>query len=210
MEDIRIQNFLYPYVRFLNASPTLSGVDFYHGNTLAAPNLSFGNFSSYVRVPTGTQEFKITEAGNKDNVIATVNLPFEQGEVYTVAAVHSDGSTMAYGISEPTKRENTEYGHVRICHLSPNFNEMDISANGHKILGNIDYLELSRYICISPDKYEFRMSQSKDNVLKLVMPNQNLRSGKYNTVYVLGLSDSNPSLMGILSVDAASYTGYYL
>lgn len=210
MEDIRIQNFLYPYVRFLNAAPSLAGVDFYNGNTLVSPDLSFGCFSPYIRVPKGTQEFKITEAGNKDKVIATITLPFEQGEVYSVAAVHSDGSVMAYGISEPTVRENTNYGHVRICHLSPNFGEMDVSANGHGILGNIDYLELSKYICISPGKYEFRMSQTGDNVLKLVMPNQNLKSGRYNTVYVVGLSDGDPSLMGILSVDAASYTGYYL
>ena len=210
MNDIRIENFLYPYVRFLNATPSEAGVDFYRGNSLVAPNVGFGTFSAYDRVSPGTQEFRITRAGNKDDVLATLSLPFEKGEVYTIAAVHSDGSTMAYGISEPTERNDTQYGHLRICNLSPDFGEMNVDANGHMILGGIDYLEISKYMCMTPDKYEFRAKRAKDNALKLVMPNQNLRDGKYNTLYIVGLSDANPSLMGILSVDAASYTGYYL
>ncbi|MBO5008602.1 MAG: DUF4397 domain-containing protein [Clostridia bacterium] len=210
MDSIRIENFLHPYVRFLNASPTLASADFYHGNTLAAPNMGFGCFSSYVKVPRGTQEFKITEAGNKDKVIATLSLPFNQGEVYTVAAVHSDGVTMAYGIAEPTNRENTDYGHLRICHLSPSLGDLDISANGHKILGNIDYLEISKYMCISPGKYEFRAIDADSGRIKLAMPCQFVRPGKYNTVYIVGAENTSAPLMGLFSVDAASYTGYYL
>ena len=208
MSDIRIENFLYPYVRFVNACPSVKSADFYHGNTLVAPNLGFGCFSAYIRVPRGAQEFRITESGNKDNVIASITLPFGQGEVYTVAAVHSDGSAMAYGIAEPTARENTQYGHVRICHMSPSLGELDINANEHKILGNIDYLEVSRYICISPGKYEFSAMETSGGSPKLVMPNQVVKPGNYNTIYIIGNSGDN--LMGIFTVDAASYNGYYL
>jgi len=210
METVRIENFLYPYVRFLNASPSLDGADFYRGNSLASPSLGFGCFSGYVRVPSGISEFKITKAGNKDEVIASITLPFKPGEVYTVAAVHSDGSTMAYAINEPTKRENTNYGHIRVCHLSPALGDLDINANGYKILGNIDYLELSRYMCISPGKYEFSVFDTKSNNARLVMPCQNVLPGKYNTLYVVGNDTEKAPLMGLFSVDAASYTGYYL
>ncbi len=210
METIRIENFLYPYVRFLNASPSLEQADFYLGNSLASPSLGFGCFSGYVRVPTGISEFKITRAGNKNDVIATISLPFRQGEVYTIAAVHSDGNTMAYGIAEPTKRENADYGHLRICHLSPILGNMDINANGYKILGNIDYLELSKYMCISPGKYEFSAFNSSGGDAKLVMPNQNVLPGKYNTLYIVGNDTERAPLMGLFSVDAASYKGYYL
>ena len=210
METIRIENFLYPYVRFLNASPSAERVDFYLGNTLASPSLGFGCFSGYVKVPTGNNEFRITRAGNKNDVIATITIPFVQGEVYTIAAVHSDGNTMAYGISEPTMRENINYGHVRVCHLSPIVGEADISANGYNILGSIDYLELSRYMCISPGKYEISVFDKNSSKARLVMPNQNLLPGKYNTVYIVGNNSENAPFMGLLSVDAASYTGYYL
>ncbi len=210
MQEIRIDNFLYPYVRFVNACPEVEGADFYHGNTLLSPNLGFGCFSRYGKMFTGTQEFTITEAGNKANVLATIKLPFGKGEVYTVALVHSDGGAMAYGIMEPTERSNLNYGHLRVCHLSPNLGSLDISINDHDILGGIDYLEVSRYICVSPGTYEFRARNSADGVLKLVMPNQEIREGKYNTLYIIGLSNEKPCLMGIFTVDAASYNGYYL
>ncbi len=210
MNDIRIENFMYPYVRFLNACPSLTGADFYLGNSLASPSLGFGCFSGYVKVPRGMNEFRITKADDKDNVIATLTLPFKQGEVYTVAAVHSDGSTMAYGISEPTDRKNTEYGHLRVCHLSPMTGNLDINANGYRILEDIDYLELSKYMCVSPGKYEFSFFDAKGNNAVLVMPNQNVLPGKYNTLYIVGNDTEKAPLMVLFSVDAASYTGYYL
>ena len=210
MENIRIENFMYPYVRFLNACPSLENADFYLGNSLASPTLGFGCFSGYVRVPRGMNEFKITKPGERDKAIATVTIPFKQGEVYTVAAVHSDGNTMAYGILEPTQRENTQYGHLRVCHLSPVVGSADIDANGHKILGGIDYLELSKYMCISPGKYEFSVFDGGSEKAKLVMPCQNLLPGKYNTLYVIGNDTAKAPIMGLMSVDAASYTGYYL
>lgn len=210
MNDIRIKNFLSPYVRFVNACPAVKEADFYYGNTLVAHELGFGCFTRYEKVSAGVQEFRITKAGKKDEVIASIKVPFGQGEVYTIALVHSDGGSMAYAIIEPTERSDTQYGHLRVCHLSPNLSQLDISLNGHDILGAIDYLEISRYICVSPGKYEIRINTSADGVLKLVMPNQFIKEGNYNTLYITGLSNDTPCLMGILTVDAASYTGYYL
>lgn len=210
MSEIRIDKFLSPYVRFVNACPSVEKADFYYGNTLIQPSLGFGCFSAYYKVSKGLQEFTVTEAGNKSRVLASIKLPYNNGEVYTVALVHSDGSSMAYGIAEPTERSDIDYGHVRVCHLSPNLGSLDISCNGHDLLGGIDYLELSRYICLKPDLYEFRARESTGGALKLVMPNQNVQKGKYNTLYIVGLSNEKPCLMGIFTVDAASYTGYYL
>ncbi len=210
VSSIKVENFLHPYVRFLNASPSLVGADFYLGSRLYAPNLGFGCFSSYIKVPRGTQEFIITEAGDRNKEIARLSLPFNQGEVYTVAAVHSDGSTMAYGIAEPTDKSNIGYGNVRICHLSPVLREADVSANGKKILQNIDYLEISKYICMTPDMYEFSVTDSDLGRTRLTMPGQNVRSGKYNTLYIVGTDNDSTPLMGLFSVDAASYNGYYL
>ena len=210
MDDIRIENFMYPYVRFLNACPALSQADFYLGNSLASPTLGFGCFSGYVKVPVGMNEFRITKPEDKGNVLAGVTLPFKQGEVYTVAAVHSDGATMAYGISEPAERENTQYSHLRVCHLSPGVASANISVNNSEILKNIEYLEISKYICITPGEYQFDISDYPNDDKVITMPCQKLLPGKYYTLYLVGNGTEKAPLMGLLSVDAASYTGYYL
>lgn len=210
MDEIRIEKFLNPYVRFLNALPGNQKVDYYLGNTLVAPGLEFGCFSRYIKVGRGTQEIKMTESGNKENVIATVNIPFEQGDVYTVSSVYSGGENMAYGIAEPTERSNPDYGHVRVCHLAPGLGSLDISANEHKILGNIDYLEVSKYMCLLPGKYKFTAIDTLNGKTELAMPCQFPKAGMYNTVYIIGNGTDSAPYMGLFSVDAASYNGYYL
>ena len=65
-------------------------------------------------------------------------------------------------------------------------------------------------MCISPGKYEFRAIDADSGRIKLAMPCQFVRPGKYNTVYIVGAENTSAPLMGLFSVDAASYTGYYL
>ena len=210
MVDIRIENFLYPYVRFFNASPNLPAADFYVGNSLVASNVAFGAFSPYVKVSTGRQEFKIAAAGNRDDTLATLTLNFGNGEVYTLAAVSDGTDTMAYGISEPTERDNLNDGHIRVCHLAPELGEIDVIANEYDILDEINYLEVSNYMAITPGRYDFKINNSETDETLLNVSAQNMRQGIYNTLYIIGLNGGEPSLRGILSVDAASYTGYYL
>ena len=210
MDEIRIENFLYPYVRFFNAVPDNQNADFYIGNALVASNITFGTFSPYIKVTKGRQNFIVTKSGNKNDVLATLTLNFDDGEVYTVAAVTDDGKVLAYGINEPTERNNLEYGHIRICQLSPDLGKADVVANQYKILGDIDYLELSKYICISPARYDFNIKRSGEEKTELNVSAQTMRPGIYNTLYIIGLADGTPNIRGVLSIDAASYNGYYL
>ena len=54
MNEIRIENFLYPYVRFFNASPNLQNADFYIGNSLAAA------YPRNLCLPFSTRSFNFT------------------------------------------------------------------------------------------------------------------------------------------------------
>jgi len=210
MNQIRIENFLYPYVRFFNAAPDLENADFYIGNSLAASKVGFGSFSPYIKVSKGKQNIIITAPGNKDNVLASLTINFSDGEVYTVAAVTDSNNIMAYGINEPTVRENLNYGHIRVCHLSPNGGEVDIAANEYDILEEINFFELSNYIAITPGKYDFKVKNSETEETVLNVSSQVMKQGVYNTLYIIGLAGEKPALQGVLSVDAASYNGYYL
>lgn len=209
MDEIRINNFLYPYVRFFNAYPKNQNIDFYLGNALVASNIVYGVFSPYIKVSKGKQSFMLTKAGSRE-VLATAVLNFDDGEVYTVAAADDDGKVIAYGIKEPTERSNVDYGHIRVCQLSPDLGKADVIANQYKILGDIDYLELSKYICITPGRYDFNIKLTSDEKSVLNVSAQNMKPCVYNTLYIIGLDGGSPSLTGVLSVDAASYTGYYL
>lgn len=210
MKDIRIENFLHPYVRFFNAQYNNGNVDFYLGNAVLAANIGFGKFSPYIKVQKGRHDFYITPAGNKSKRLASATIDFSDGEVYTVAAVKDSGGVLAYGINEPVKRFEQSYGHIRICQLIPDAGTVDIYANKYEILGEINYLEISKYICIAPGRYDFLVKRSGSDETILNVSSQVMREGVYNTLYLIGNAAGKPNISGILSVDAASYTGYYL
>lgn len=210
MGNIRIANFLYPYVRFFCADPYVKSADLYMGNSLMASNVAFNDFSPYLKGAKGRQDFKITQTGQKENVLARLTLDLSDGEVYTIAAASDNGKTIAYAIAEPTRRDNLSYGHIRICNLSPNAGTVDVFANQYAILGDLRYLEVSRYIEISPGKYDIKIGDTDLGETVLNAGPQVMRSGVYNTLYLTGLASENPPLSAVLSVDAASYTGYYL
>lgn len=210
MNEMRIENFLYPYVRFFNALTNGVNADFYVGNSLVAANVTFGDFSPYIKATKGRQNIFVTASGDKSNVLATLDINFGEGDVYTVSVLNDGNKPLAYGINEPVKRSDLQYGHIRICQLSADLGKADIIANQYKILGDIDYLEISKYICISPGRYDFAVKRSGEEKVTLNVSGQTMRPGIYNTLYIIGLADSTPKITGVLSVDAASYNGYYL
>ena len=87
---------------------------------------------------------------------------------------------------------------------------MDVTANGYTILGDIDYLEVSNYITIAPGRYDIKLNKSGTDETVLNVSSQTMRAGVYNTLYIIGLAGGEPSLRAVLTIDAASYTGYYL
>lgn len=202
--------FLYPYVRFLNTLPDSGGFDFYKGNTLIAAGLPFGAFSSYIKAETGPQIFKVTKSGNKNSVCAQLAIDLKVGSVYSICAMEEPGGMALYAINEPTERESLQYGHIRICNLSKFCKAADVWANDECIVSDIRYLEVSKYLATIPGKYTIKVKSSDDSSVFLTIPSQIVSQGKYNSLYILGGKSESPEPLGVFTIDAASYNGYYL
>lgn len=197
-----------PYVRFFNADSLGRNMSFFMGNKSIAADIPFGGFTQFSEVPVGTNSFTVScvncESAGK------IMLTFDNSSVYTVAAVCIDNSVSLYGIREMFSQNNRSFGHLRVCDLSPDIVNADIFANQSQILGGVDYLEISRYMDIIPDTYNFTVKECNSDKVLLNCGRQTARSGKYNTLYLIGRVNSNPSVKCVFSVDAQSYDGEYL
>lgn len=107
-------------------------------------------------------------------------------------------------------RNQLDVANLRICNLSPGSPELDIYANGFPILQDIAYPEISRYIYLRPNVYALRVNVANTGDTLLTLPNQALEGHQYCTLYLVGKTDGDPALSGILAVDAATYVGQYL
>lgn len=207
MATIKTAEFKYPYVRFLNAYQ--GSIDFYVNGEKYENTLNFGDFSKYVKVNEGINELYAKSNSNGEQ-LSSITIDFDKNRVYTVAIVSIAGEPSLYGIYEPYERDNVSMGHLRICNLSPNLTKPDIYAGKYKILGDIDYLEISKYIPIIPDRYDFTVKEANSDKVLLNGGVQTIRPGIYNTMYLAGNYDNRPELTALISVDAASYDGMYL
>lgn len=197
-----------PYVRFFNADAYGRNMNYYVNGKSVAENIPFGQFTGFMSVPEGIVNITVSCIGNKDG--AGIDISFDKSSVYTVAAVNIGDEISLYGIKENFPENSRSMGHIRVCNLSVDVLEADVYANNFQILGDIDFLEISRYINIIPDTYEITVKDEETEKTVLNCGNQTLKSGKYNTLYIIGRINSNPSLRCVLSVDAMSYEGKYL
>lgn len=204
------KGFLFPYVRFFNASPDAGSIDFYCGSELVAAAIPYGAFSVYIKVPTGMQCFKITKSGTKNEYISELNVDFKIGNVYDICAVNTYPKTNLYAIKEPTDKSETNYGHLRVCNLSPNNESVNIYADNNCFIGDIKYMEISKYVAMIADKYNFTVKNSEDGNKILNCGTQIIKQGKYNTLYILSKSAPYNEPICVFTIDAASYSGFYL
>lgn len=193
------------YVRFFNADCYGRNVSFYTNEQMSAENLSFGEFSRYMPIDDSTATFTMSCLNCDLGPCSKLNISFENSPVYTVAAVCIADEICLYGIREMFGEPNRTTANMRVCNLSPDISGDDLFANRYKLIGDIDYLEISKYLGMIPDTYDFTVRNDKNILFNI--GKQTLQKGKYNTFYLIGKLNSNPGMKCIVSVDAMSYDG---
>jgi len=210
MTSFAPEGFLFPYVRFFNAVDHNSKFDFYICNTLAAAGIPFGAFSSYLKISGGQQIFKVTKAGDKNNVIAQICIKFHIGKVCTICAKETSNGITLCELEEYTNKDNLQYGHIRICNLSSQCRDVSVYANNECIAAEIGHGQICRYLAMIPGKYTLKVKCSDEHSDFLTIPSIVIKPGKYNTLYIIGAKKESSEPVGVFTVDAASYSGFYL
>lgn len=205
-----MKTFKKPYVRFFNADAYGRNMDFFVNGKPVAENIAFGQFTGYMSVPEGMVNMSVSCIDCTDDNSGSIDIAFDLSSVYTVAAVNIGDGVSLYGIKEIFDIDSRSMGHLRVCNLSVDVEEADVYANKYQILGDIDFLEISKYIAIIPDTYEFTVKDDDSERTILSCGKQTIKSGKFNTLYLIGRINSNPSLRCAFSTDAMSYEGEYL
>lgn len=209
MNNYSSAGLLHPYVRMINVTD-FGPVDFYIFNTPAASGRTYGEAGEYIKCERGITTFKLCRPGSSAEPLASLALKLEIGQVYTICAVGSGSELSLYAIAEPTEKANLEYGHLRICHLWPAAGKINVCARNVCFVGGIDYPEVTRYIEMTPGSFDIEVQSNQSGKKLLACGEQNLKAGKYNTLYILQPKDENSEPTALFTVDAASYSGFYL
>ena len=203
--------FLYPYVRFLNASPDKGSVSFYVNDKEFAKDFPFGQISGYGQIPTGDVVFRAVWNDGGENIIYTLQADIENGDVLTFALAGEQGRRTLTRFNDIVDKNNYKAANLRIANLVSDFEGFDVFANGFPILEDIEFLDISNYILLKPNLYRFKIFASGTDNLILDTGNQDLQARKYYTLFIIGTAENEGEpIKTVFAVDASSYDGKYL
>ena len=206
--------FPYPYyrapeksfVRIFHASPNAPAVDIYLNNKIIARNLSYKQFTPYVSVAPGVYNVRIFPTGTTASPVINTNYTFRANVIQTIAASGNLNDIELLPFEEPKLPQVPGKAHVRFVHLSPNTPAVDITLpNGNVIFKDISFEETSEYIPLSAGTYTLQARPTGTTNVVLTVPNVNLRTGRYYTVYAIGLLNETPALEVVIPLDGNSY-----
>ena len=187
-------------VRVAHLSPDAPAVDVYVNGTKALSNVPFKDVSSYLPVPAGSTNFRVTPANAATPVVIDATVTLNAGGNYTVAATGFLAGIQPLLLEDD--RGTTGQSKVRFVHASPDAPAVDIAVTGGPVLfSNYTFRQASPYPQVAPATYALEARPAGTNVVALSVPDVALRPGTNYTIFAVGLL-SNKSLAALPIVDA--------
>lgn len=190
------------YIRVLHAVPNAPNVDVYANETLVFNDLAFGEYTPYLTLPEGRYKIEVYVAGTMNDPILTNNVTNNEGAYLTIGVTGTLDDLGMVGIIDADMPANPGRAMIRFAHLSPNAPAVDITlANGNVIFDDVSFREITSYMDILPMEYTLEVRGAGSDAIVLTVPNVNAESGKYYTVYAIGLFGDQPELEALLVMD---------
>lgn len=194
------------YIRILHASPDAPAVDIYANDMLIAQNLSYKSFTEYLSVVPGNYNIRVFPSGNTTTPVINTNLNIPANSIFTVAASGMLSNIGLFPISEPITAIPPGKLFIRFVHLSPDAPDVDIVLpDGSVLFSNVGYKGVTNYIPVNPGTYTINVNPAGTDKTVLYVPNITLTSGKFYTIYAVGLVQGPPPLQVLIPLDGNSY-----
>lgn len=189
-------------IRFLHAVPGAPSVDIYADGTLLASNCKFGELTDYIELASSNYSIEIYKAGTYDTALFNSQLDVIPGTSNTISIAKNNNSLMLFSLKDAGAKAGQDICFLRFIHISPNSPLVTLSLrNGETLFNSVEYLETTGYYPLSPGIYDFKLSLLGASALNKTISNISLEAGQFQTIYLIGLLNSEPQLGFLLSKD---------
>lgn len=195
------------FVRVLHAVPGAPAVDVWIDGGLVIENLSFGEISDYLSMPSGSYDVEVFETGTTTTpIIDAPGVVFASGQDYTIAA-RLDGTDAVPEIYEDNNTLPADGKvHVRFIHLSPDAPAVDVAVTGGPdLFTNVAYADSTEYLEVDPGTYDLEVRQAGTSIVALPLPGISLQSDTVYTVFAVGEAAATPATLDALLAADAGY-----
>ncbi|WP_125152398.1 DUF4397 domain-containing protein [Clostridium rectalis] len=200
------QNPQISYLRLLHASPDAPKVDVYLNNKILVKNLEYKDFTDYFAMQPGYYVLKVYPSGSTSVPVIDTNIFISNNQILTGAILNFLKELYFKPIEDTVMSPIKDKVMLRFAHLSPNTRSVNVSiANSGIIFTDISFSEVTQYEAIDPGIYGIQVRGSNTDDVLLLSPNIILKGNNFYTIYLVGLSNSNPPLQLLVPLDGNSY-----
>lgn len=196
----------YSYIRFLNAIPDDDNYDIYINGRSIVKNLSYKEFSNYLKAYPGFYQLQIFKSGNTQTPVFDNYFMIEPNKIYT-AALAMDNATFYLNLIEDiphTGEPNSSY--MRFINVSPSAGDIEVLVDDVPVIASLDHLQTSNYLALPAGKHSIKIRDPKTKKTLAMHPGVNLKGRNYYATYFVGTKNGEgPEAQILIPLEGASY-----
>lgn len=191
-------------LRAVHASPDAPAVDVAVDGTVAFPGLSFPSVASYINSTPGRHSVRVFPAGDQQAaplLDTTVNLT--PNTDHTLVVVGRSTALEPLLLRDDNSTTPPGQARLRLVHASPDAPPVDVAiAGGPVLFSDVAYKEVGDYVTRTAGTVSLEVREAGTNNVLLPLPDLPLNNCSVYTLFLMGLREGEPSLQGVLSLDA--------
>lgn len=191
-------------VRVLHGSPDAPSVDVFVDDAKVddLSGAEFGDLTDYVAVPGGTYSIKVcASADSAVCPIGPIDLTFEAGERYTIAASDLLAQIKADVFRDGDGRSGT--ARARVVHLSADTPNVDVLTQDGSatVVEDLAYRDATGYLALDPGSYDLKVCATADTSVCPLDPGAlDLEGGVAYSVFAIGALEPGEGAEGLTAV----------
>lgn len=186
-------------LRVMHASPDAPAVDVLVDNQVVLANVAYPVASDYLTLDAGTYNVKVNAAGTGTTVI-DADLTLKGSMAYTAIATGFLADLRPLVLEDDLSPPAAGQSKLRVVHASPDAPNVDVYANGNRVLADVPFRTASGYLDVPAGTYQVQVRVANSNVTVLDAPVV-LEAGKIYTAVAIGSATpgaANPLTLQVL------------
>lgn len=198
-------------VRVAHLSSDAPNVDVYvNGEPVSElQDVPFGTVSSYLPLPTGSQNVQVYPAGDASEPVIDTTVDLASGGAYTVGAIGlvGDSSLTAQVYEDDNSAPAQGNGKLRAVHASPDAGPVDVvPEGGEALVSGLEYPNASPYAEVPAGTYTINVNAAGTEETAISVPDVAVESGVTYSAFTVGTAAAG-DLDVILTEDSAGGAG---
>jgi hypothetical protein len=180
------------FVRVVNALPDGALVDIYAGDKKIFAGVKPGALIPYHELARGVTTFRARWAGHDQDRAIAENVEVLGHKEYSTIVLRPDNGSSGIAMmvfDDHVWAPSTGKAKIRVVHAIPGMSDIDVYAQGKRVLGGVDFTDESRYAEVDPITGDLVLKRDDNQQTVATVAALRLEANKAYTILLAGNKD---------------------